>query len=99
MSNKLNFVKFHDFKLYKSPLNSQQERFANISALVAYQKKAFRSLIFDTNSMIVAKDTLEPFRIPITLTKKIERGREVNTRLGSLPLSYKDLVTDIFRFK
>jgi hypothetical protein len=70
-----------------------------MSDLVAYQKKAFQYKIFSTESITGALQMLKPFIIPLTLTKKIEKGREVSTRLGSLPLSYKDLVTDLFRFK
>ena len=44
------FVEVNNYKLFKSFLNTPQQKFATIEDLVAYQKKSFQHGVFETES-------------------------------------------------
>ena len=100
MSKELMFVDVKNYKLYKSYLNTTQKRFDNIHDLVSYQKKAFQNEIFETESKVVGHKALEPIRIPIKISKRVEKAKIPDPKRTFLGISvgFNDNITDIFSY-
>ena len=95
------FVDVKNYKLYKSFLNTTQDKFKKIHHLVSYQKKAFQNEVFHTESKIMGHAALEPLRIPISISKRVEKQKipdPARTFFG-FSVGFKDNITDIFSFK
>lgn len=92
------FAEVHDYKLYKSSIDTKKERFASTSELIDYQLKSFQNKIYETESHVVGSGSLKPFKVPTKLAKRDEKNKIVARRLLGIPVSYKDKTTDLFTY-
>ena len=68
-SKKLMFADIHNYKLFKTDLNTTEQRFSNISEVVDHQKEVVQNKIFETESKVIGFDIIQPPEIPITIQK------------------------------
>lgn len=94
------FVDVKNYKLFKSFLNTPQEKFATIEDLVAYQQKSFQNEIFETESKRIGHEELAPLRIPIKISKRVEKDKipDPKRTIMGVSFGFSDNVTNIFSF-
>jgi hypothetical protein len=101
LSKNLMFVDVNNYKLFKSFLNTTQKEFGNVHDVTSYQKKAFQNEIFETESKVIGHKMLEPLRIPISISKRVEKAKIPDPKRTFLGFSvgFNDNITDIFSYK